>query len=86
MRRAIFMNLLSSDQGVGIRVRAVASASYGLPVYVMLLLVEGVAAALLVGGGGWVVIVDVVVVVCIAVEVEEVDEEEAGCLNLLDVQ
>lgn len=81
------MNLLSSDQGVGTRVRAVASASYGLPVYVMLLEVGGVDAVL-VGwgcGGGW-VIVDVVVVVCIAVEVEEVDEEEAGCLNLLDVQ
>lgn len=28
-----------------------------------------------------------VIVVCIAVEVEEADEEEeAGCLNLLDVQ
>lgn len=82
------MNLLSSDQGVGTRVRAEASASYGLPVYVMLL-VEGVVAAVLVGGareGGWVVIVDVVVVVCIAVEVEEFDEEEVGCLNLLDVQ
>lgn len=49
-------------------------------------------------GGGAIVFVDgvdrrgrvfdvVVIVVCIAVEVEEADEEEeAGCLNLLDVQ
>lgn len=40
-----------------------------------------------VGRGGCVLdVVVVVVVVCIAVEVEEADEDEAGCLNLFDVQ
>lgn len=62
--------------------------SYALPLYIMpseggaVVLVDGV------GWGGWalvVVVVVVVLVVCMAVEVDDADEEEVGCLNLLDV-